>query len=212
MFNRTQKFVTSLSARAQAFRAKSTSAAPVPDGHVVPYQGTVQAMHWAMGGSVLGAFAYVNLAQQTKDKEKKMDYMFIHKSFGTAAAMLLVPRLAIKVLSKSPGPLADNLMKHVATASHTAMYGMLALMPLTGVAMGYYGGKGLPFFTTTLPGATGDSKDGKFAGKMFKLHKQFGWWFEMLFLAHLGGVAFHFARGEAILSRILPGLGRVKKP
>jgi len=50
-----------------------------------------------MGGSVLGCFAYVNLAQQTKDKEKKMEYMFIHKSFGTLAAMLLVPRVAIKV-------------------------------------------------------------------------------------------------------------------
>jgi len=64
-------------------------------------------MHWAMGGSVLGCFAYVNLAQQTADKQKKMDYMFIHKSFGTLAAALLVPRVAIKVREKKITRSAD---------------------------------------------------------------------------------------------------------
>ena len=45
-------------------------------------------------------------------------------------------------------------------------------MPATGLAMGYYGGKGMPFFGLyTIPGATGEAKDGKFAGRMFKLHK-----------------------------------------
>jgi len=58
-------------------------------------------------------------------------------------------------------------MKAAATASHAAMYGMLALLPATGVVMGYYGGKGLPFFTTTLPGAQGADVDGKLAGKAF---------------------------------------------
>jgi len=86
---------------------------------------------------------------------------------------------------------------------------MLALLPATGVAMGYFGGKGLPFFTTTLPGAQGAAVDGKLAGQAFKIHKQFGWYFEMLFLAHMGGVAFHMARGEAILARILPFGSRV---
>lgn len=29
----------------------------------------------------------------------------------------------------------------------------MTVMPATGIAMGYYGGKGLPFFTTTIAGA-----------------------------------------------------------
>lgn len=38
--------------------------------------------------------------------------------------------------------------------------------------MGYYGGKGVPFFGLyTFPGASDDSKDGAFAGRFFKLHK-----------------------------------------
>ena len=154
---------------------------------------------------MIGCFAYVNLAQQTEDKKLKMDYMFLHKSCGTLAAGLLLPRLVFRATSRSAGQIApEPVMKAVAAVSHAAMYGFLILMPTTGVAMGWYGGKGLPFFTTTLPGAQGDAKDGKLAGKAFKLHKQFGWYMEMLFLGHIGGVAFHAARGEAILARILP--------
>ena len=186
-------------------RPQSTASAPLESVAPASYAGAVQAMHWAMGGSVIGCFAYVNLAQQTKDKQKKMDYMFIHKSFGTLAAGLLVPRLAIRLISKTPGHVAQEAWAKIAArASHGAMYGFLALMPITGVTMGYFGGKGLPLFTTTLSGASKENVDGKLAGKAFKLHKQFGWYMEMLFLAHLGGVAFHMARGEAILSRILP--------
>lgn len=45
------------------------------------YDGAVQAMHWASGISVLGTFAFVQLAQNTKDKKAKMSYMcksFMH--------------------------------------------------------------------------------------------------------------------------------------
>lgn len=36
---------------------------------------------------------------------------------------------------------------------HYALYGFMIIMPASGIAMGYYGGKGLPFFNTTLAGA-----------------------------------------------------------
>jgi cytochrome b561 len=198
--HRLQNFSSAAPAGGQSASA-AVAAAPTK------YPDVVQALHWAMGGSVLGTFVYVNLAQQATEKQKKMDYMFIHKSFGTLAAALLVPRLVMRIslTSKLPGHLAPEMWARVvANASHAAMYGFLILMPVTGVVMGYFGGNGLPFFTTTIPGAQGEAKDGKLAGKAFKLHKQFGFWMEMLFLGHLGGVAFHAARGEAILARILP--------
>ena len=62
----------------------------------------------------------------------------------------------------------------LAAASHAAMYGFIIAMPVTGVAMGYYGGKGLPFFFTTIPGA--EKPNGKNAGFMFKWHKYLGWY------------------------------------
>ena len=52
----------------------------------------------------------------------------------------------------------------------TNRYGFMASMPATGIAMGYYGGKGVPFFGLyTFPGKADKSKeDGKFAGQMVK--------------------------------------------
>eukprot|EP00967_Tisochrysis_lutea_P013196 scaffold14722_cov32-Tisochrysis_lutea.AAC.1 len=40
-------------------------------------------------------------------------------------------------------------------AGHAALYGALFFMPLSGFAMGYYGGKGVPFYGLfTIPGKT----------------------------------------------------------
>lgn len=45
-------------------------------------------------------------------------------------------------------------IEHAAgTAGHYALYAFMTIMPASGIAMGYYGGKGLPFFYTTIPGA-----------------------------------------------------------
>lgn len=204
-----------MAARSSARRTFSSTGAAAPGS----YSGGVKALHWLMGGATLGCFAFVNMAQQTEDKKLKMQYMHTHKSFGTLAAALLVPRLAMRIVSSHPGPVhaaAAAWERFAATVSHTAMYGFLVAMPATGVAMGYYGGKGLPFFFTTIPGAgkeletlpkmLGLEKNGALAGKAFKLHKQLGFPMEMLFLAHLGGVGYHLANGHTILGRIVPGL------
>jgi cytochrome b561 len=175
------------------------------------YSGGVKVIHWLSGGSVVGCFAYVNLAQNTTDKDAKMNYMFLHKSFGTLAAGLMVPRLALRLASKAPGPLTGVTWEQMlAKASHFAMYGFLIAMPATGVAMGYFGPKGLPFFTTTLPGMEAKKRKemgaGKIAGQAFKIHKLLGQPMEILFAAHLGGVGYHVARGHGIFARIVPGL------
>ena len=57
------------------------STASAESAMVEHYDGAVQAMHWASGISVLGTFAFVQLAQNTKDKKAKMSYMcksFMH--------------------------------------------------------------------------------------------------------------------------------------
>ena len=137
----------------------------------------------------------------------KMELMYYHKSFGLLATGFLLPRLAIKAMSKAPPAFSKVIWeKYLATASHSIMYGMLVVMPVSGVMMGYYGGKGLPFFYTTVPGASKENTNGKLAGDAFKIHKQLGWYMEMLFLGHLGGVGYHTLRGHGILSRIVPGL------
>ena len=51
-----------------------------------------------------------------------------------------------------------------ASISHVALYAFMTVMPATGIAMGMYGGKGLPFFWTSIPGF--EQKNGKLAGQV----------------------------------------------
>jgi 1,2-dihydroxy-3-keto-5-methylthiopentene dioxygenase len=162
-------------------------------------------MHWTMGGAVLGCVAFIKLVQNTKDPKEKVKYMFWHKSCGTLAAGLLVPRLAIRAMTKTPPEFSKVLWeKTAAKLGHYALYGYLAFMPLSGVAMGYYGGKGLPFFFTTIPGAKEtNGANAKFA---YQWHKKLGWYLDFVILGHIGGAAYHTAMGHKILPRIVPGL------
>ena len=75
-------------------------------------------------------------------------------------------------------------------------------MPATGIAMGYFGGKGLPFFYTTLPGAA--EKNGKVAGQAFKIHKTMGTYGKYLIPLHIGAAGQHALRGHSIFYRINP--------
>jgi cytochrome b561 len=72
--------------------------------------------------------------------------------------------------------------------------------------MGYYGGKGVPFFGLfTIPGKADKTKeDGAFAGKMFKWHKQAGSLLWYLIPLHLAGAAQHAVCGHAIFTRVNP--------
>ena len=86
--------------------------------------------------------------------------------------------------------------------SHTVLYAFMTVMPATGIAMGYYGGKGLPFFTTTIPGA--EQVNGDIAKQAFQLHKQVGTYGKYLVPLHAGAATMHFARGQKIFTRINP--------
>ena len=77
---------------------------------------------------------------------------------------------------------------------------MMTAMPVSGFIMGYYGGRGLPFFGYTIPGAS--KRDGKLAGRAFKLHKQLGWYYEMFVPLHVGAVGMHALKGQNIMRRM----------
>ena len=109
-------------------------------------------------------------------------------------------------------------------ASHYALYAFMTIMPVTGIAMGYFGGKGLPFFFTTLPGyhppphrtpplprtlvtlwrSGASTPTGAYAGQAFKIHKTLGTYGKYLVPLHSGAAFFHVARGQPISFRINP--------
>ena len=66
----------------------------------------------------------------------------------------------------------------------------------------YYGGKGLPFFWTTLDGAV--SANGEIAKQAFSIHKTMGTYGKYLIPLHVGAAGAHAVRGQAIFARINP--------
>lgn len=153
------------------------------------------------------------LKAQEAPKSEKGLWMHRHKSLGLLTGILVAPRLGYRLFNAAKyrvehiagtGPIEQK----AADASHFLLYGFMTIMPATGIAMGYYGGKGLPFFNTSFPGIvhTDETKKGnqKIAGQAFKIHKQLGTYGKYLIPLHAAGAVQHAARGHTIFARINP--------
>lgn len=183
--------------------------------NVVPkmaYSVTASNLHWLTAGSIIGCVGSVLKCQQSP-KEEKGKWMWRHKSFGLLAGMIVAPRLAYRLLNRSAYKVfpLDGVGKiqHLAADSvHLGLYGFMTIMPATGIAMGYYGGKGLPFFFTTIPGIvkTDENKKstGAIAKQSFSIHKTLGVYGKYLIPLHIGGAFSHYFRGHTIFARVSP--------
>eukprot|EP01080_Neovahlkampfia_damariscottae_P006040 gene6040-10041_t len=121
------------------------------------------------------------------DEEKKMKskLMNLHKSFGLLMLGALFPRLFFRLTTKIPkapkGPKWEQLAGNV---THTALYGAVIVMPITGVTFGYLSGFGLPFFGLKIEGATKEIRDKESSKTLktnaFKIHQKVGTALEFL--------------------------------
>jgi cytochrome b561 len=172
-------------------------------------------MHWVYGAGFATVCGTVLMSQNTTGPtflgtkgETKGQLMLIHKSTAVLLAGLLAPRVLLRAFSAVPKALPGSFVEHwAANLSHTALYGFMIAMPATGFAMGWYGGKGVPFFgITTFAGKTEGRvpEDGKFAGKMFGWHKWAGGFLWYLLPLHVGAASLHVVRGHKIFARINP--------
>ena len=102
----------------------------------------------------------------------------------------------------------NGLEQLLAKVSHYSLYAFMTIMPASGIAMGYFGGKGLPFFSTTIPGIVKTEENKKNTGLIAKnsffVHKQLGVYGKYLIPIHAGAAVGHAARGHTIFARINP--------
>jgi superoxide oxidase len=177
------------------------------------YSLTASAFHWAVAIPTIASIGAV-LKAQSVPKEEKGKWMFRHKSMGLLVGMIVAPRVAYRMLSRSSynvSKLEGNSSTEnvLAKAGHYALYVFMTFMPATGIAMGYYGGNGLPFFYKTIAGAkpTDDEtkkSNGGIAKKAFNIHKTMGVYGKYLVPIHAGAAVWHWQRGQNIFYRINP--------
>lgn len=180
------------------------------------YSVTAASYHWLVAIPAVGCVGSVLKAQQSP-KGEKGTWMWRHKSLGLLTGIFVAPRLAYRVFNRAAYkvfPLEGSKLEHVAADStHYLLYGFMTIMPASGIAMGYYGGKGLPFFFTTVPGVvkTPENKKstGAIAKQSYSIHKQLGTYGKYLIPLHVGGAFSHYFRGQTIFARINP-FGRPK--
>lgn len=170
------------------------------------YSKALRWSHWLVAGTFGSTIGFVKAAQWTEDKAAKGNYMMLHKSTALLSIACIAPRVLFRLTSNMPSHLPGNALEHLAASlSHYAAYGAMLFLPASGVAMGYYGGKGIPFYDLyTIPGASKENRDGKFAGQCFKYHKLVGQATEYLIPIHIGAAVLHTLRGHAIFARINP--------
>lgn len=79
--------------------------------------------------------------------EVRDEILFWHKSFGVTALFLAIPRLIWTILSRrkllSYLPTRERVL---AKLVHASLYGIMLLLPLTGIAMSQAAGFGVSFF------------------------------------------------------------------
>ena len=109
----------------------------------------------------------------------------------------------IRLASKSPVAIegTTQIERGLAAVSHAALYGLIAFLPISGIAMGYFGPFGLPFFFTTIPPSATKRPD--ITKPAYEWHKKAGVLLEYMIPLHVAGAVVHFARGHTIFSRIL---------
>merc|ERR550514_231704 len=111
-----------------------------------------------------------------------------HEQIGLLLLGAFGGRLALRLTTRVPAHIPGPWYEHIsAKLVHVGMYPMMLLIPLSGVVMGYFGGKGTNFFGLQLPGkAEPKDEDWQIAKDALGYHTSLGSIFEVMIPLHIG--------------------------
>lgn len=120
------------------------------------------------------------------------EYISLHKSLGASFLIWTVLRIINRFIAKAPAPVpAPKWQTAIAHLTHLGLYvGMIAL-PLSGVLMSMYGGRGVSIFgVIDIPSVVATSRD---TARFFNdLHTGLIFYvLALLIVAHIGAAIYH---------------------
>lgn len=166
---------------------------------------TIIGLHWLMALLIVGLYIL-------GDYMVDLDYYdpwyqsapFWHKSFGLLVGLLLVLRIGVRLFSRSPeGNDVSRFNKLAAVAVHSALYGLVLLICISGFLISSADGRVVSFFGLFDVASLGALID--------KQEDVAGVWHEraglaILFLAGfhaLAALKHHFIDGDRVLKRMI---------
>lgn len=151
--------------------------------------------HWI--GAVLILVAVISIKSGD-------DYISLHKSIGASFFIWTILRIANRFVSKAPPhPPMPKWQVGVAHLTHLGLYVAMLAMPITGMLMSMYGGRGVSVFGLfSFPSVVGIDRE--MAKVMNGLHTG-AVFYVLLFLitAHVAGALYHqFVMKDNLISRM----------
>lgn len=170
------------------------------------YPGTSKLLHWLIALCVLVTIP-VAIVMTRLDPGPTMNTLYnFHKSLGVLILILMLLRLANRLVvgAPAPDPSLERWERAASSAVHGLLYVLLLAMPIVGwIANSAYGAP-TPFFGLfALPALVG--KNEALAMQLFTLHRLTGFAVAALALGHIGAaLQHHFIKGDGVLRRMLP--------
>jgi cytochrome b561 len=167
------------------------------------YNRTAIVLHWLMAALIL-AVAVVGLAFDDMARDVKPVWLNLHAVFGLAILLLVGLRLVWRWLRPPPPHNLPKLAETLSGLAHGALYGLMGLVPLLGLAALFARGRAIDFWLFTLPSPLERSRD--LSRAMLNGHAFLA--YALLAVAGLHIVAalyHHFVLDDGLIARMLPG-------
>lgn len=158
------------------------------------YPAALRILHWVRALLTLGLIAagwMMTVLADTVTEKFTLLYPW-HKSFGVLVFLIVLAQLAIRAMSRLPGPAPLPAQERLLSqAVHVAMYALLLLVPLMGYAMSssFTDSDGVFFFGIHLPELL-PKDDDQFRLFQF-LHKTLAYSLLALVILHVAGALKH---------------------
>jgi cytochrome b561 len=168
------------------------------------------ALHWGSVLIILGLFASAWSRGLAADRDSAAALLTLHRSMGVALWAVLVLRLAWR-LSRGRRPALPPSMHPLqvlaARSNEVALYVLMVLQPLTGLAQSLARGRPFPLFGLDVPAVM--ARDRALAGSLHEVHELTAWALLGLIGLHAGAALLHgLVLRDGVLDSMLPSAGR----
>ena len=165
-------------------------------------------LHWLTVVIVLGMIVVGLLLGKVKGPLGDTLY-FYHKSFGMLLFLIVVWRLARRLIGGVPKPseMITSMQKMGSEVVHWALYATLLLMPIAGYIRVAAFPAPLDFFGLRAPNLIG--KDRPLSDQASAVHETIAYIMIALIALHVAAALFHwFVKKDNVLPSMMPGLYR----
>jgi len=170
------------------------------------YTGTAKVLHWLVALIIIGLFVLGQYMSDLSMSPRKLQLYSWHKWFGVTVFLLVLVRLGWRLMHQPPRlpeqmPKLQQLASHV---GHTALYGLMLAIPISGWLMSSAKGYQTVWFgVLPIPDLLG--KDKLLGDLLAELHGALNGVLMFIVVIHvIAALKHHFIDRDDVLKRMLP--------